>query len=183
MLRQVIFPTLGILSFILIGCQKEVAERIESDKESGNQVALRNFSRMNYKENGILEWKLVARESYVYTKEDRTVLYNLHFIQFEDKKVTSELKSDWGEVNHTTKLLLLKGNIHLTTPDNKSLQTDELSYNLETEELVSDSDVSVYSSGTSIRGRGLRAKRDLNQFTILKPAAITRGGANPFKKD
>lgn len=166
-----------------MSCKKDEVERIESDLESGSQVALRHFTRTTYKEDGTMEWKLIARQSYTFAEEDRTIFYDMKFFQYEKGKVTSELTSDWGEINHTTRLLVLKGNIFLVTPDRKSLKANVLDYNLDTEELSSEGDVSIYTSGTSIQGKGLRAKRDLNQYTIIKPTAITHGGENPFKKD
>lgn len=172
------------IAFVLvIGCGEEEVEKIESDKESGSQVALRTFTRVKYTEDGSIEWKLIAKESYVFSEEDRTVFYDMNFFQYDDGKVTSELESDWGEINHTSKKLELKGNIYLVTPDKKTLKTEYLIYDIDTEELTTDEEVSIYSSGTFIRGMGLRAKRDLNQFTIIKPSAITRGGQNPFQKD
>lgn len=164
-------------------CQDQPVERIESDKESGSQIALRNYTRSKYTNDGVLEWVLNAKESYVFPAEDRTVLYELKFLQYDGGKLSSELESNWGEINHTTKLLELKGKIHLVTPDRKSLKTEYLHYNLETQEVSTDEEVLIYSSGTSIRGMGLRAKRDLNQYTILKPTAITHGDGNPFKND
>jgi LPS export ABC transporter protein LptC len=107
----------------------------------------------------------------------------LDFNQYDGGKLTSELSSDRGEVNHSTKKLSLKGNIFLITPDKKSLKTQTLEYDINTEELTTDDDVKIYSSGTFISGKGLRAKKALNQFTVLKPTAITQGGENPFKKD
>ncbi len=172
-----------VIFCILYSCRSENLEKIESDKESGSQIAIRNFVRTKYKPDGSREWKLVAAESYVFPDEDRTVFYNLNFLQYDKGKLSSELKSDWGEINHTTKKLELKGNIFLTTPDRKYLKTDSLSYDLDTEELVTDEDVAIYSSGTFIQGKGLRAKRDLGEFTILRPSAVTRGGRNPFQKD
>lgn len=174
-----------ILLFVsnIFHCKKEDVERIESDKESGSQVALRTFTRIQYSNEGDMEWKLNAKESYVFSEEDRTVFYNMKFFQYEDGKMSSEVESDWGEINHTSKKLELKGNIFLTTPDKKTLKTEYLIYDIETEELTTDEEVAIYSSGTFIRGKGLRAQRDLNQFTILKPSAITRGGENPFQKE
>ncbi|WCL47908.1 LPS export ABC transporter periplasmic protein LptC [Leptospira sp. GIMC2001] len=179
----ILFSIFFSLFFTNVNCSKKEIEKIESDKESGSTVALRKFERVYYDDNGVKEWRLIAKESYIFSEEDRTVFYDMQFFQFEEGKITSELESDWGEVNHTTKKLVLKGNIFLITPDKKSLKTEFLNYDLETQELTTDEEVQIYSSGTSIRGMGLRAKKDLNQFTIIRPTAVTRGGENPFKKD
>ncbi|MCC5816321.1 MAG: LPS export ABC transporter periplasmic protein LptC [Leptospira sp.] len=177
----------AILWILILGigmqCKDEDIERIDSDKESGSQIALRTFTRVKYSEEGVLEWKLNAKESYVFPEEDRTVFYEMKFLQYENGKLSSELESDWGEINHTTKKLELKGNIFMVTPDKKSLKTEYLNYDLETEELTTDAEVAIFSAGTYIEGKGLRAQRDLNTYTIIKPSAVTRGGQNPFQKD
>jgi LPS export ABC transporter protein LptC len=171
------------LSIINTNCNKNTALRIDKEKESGSQISLRKFSRISYNEEGKKQWKLNADESFIYPKEDKTIFYGLDFNQYDGGKLTSELSSDRGEVNHTTKKLNLNGNIFLITPDRKSLKTQTLEYDINTEELTTDDDVKIYSSGTFIAGKGLRAKKALNQFTVLKPTAITQGGENPFKKD
>jgi LPS export ABC transporter protein LptC len=144
-------------------------------------VSIRNFTRISYKSDGSLEWTLDAGESFVYPVEDRTILYDLIFRQFEEGKLKSSLEGKRGEVNHTNKELIIKGSIHLVTEDKKELFTEELNYNLETKELKSDTDVKILSGGTIIEGRGLRAEKELNRFTILKPKAITRDGIIPFQ--
>lgn len=178
----------NILIFILLlsvfnYCNRFEAYRVEEEKESGAGLTLRNFQRIQYKNTGIKDWILIANESYIFPEEDKTIFYSMVFYQYEKGKLSSELKSNWGEINHTTKKLELKGNIFLITPDKKSLKTEHLFYNMETEELTTDSEVELYSMGTYIKGKGLRAKRDLGEYTILYPTAVTRGGKNPFLKD
>ncbi|EMF97531.1 hypothetical protein LEP1GSC123_1549 [Leptospira borgpetersenii str. 200701203] len=77
--------------------------------------------------------------------------------------------------------MLLEGKVFLRTDDNKTLVAKAMEYNMDTKKLVSDSEVTVSADGTTIRGIGLRADKDLNKFTILKPSAITQGGTNPLK--
>lgn len=172
-----------LLGTILIQCKKNNTLRIDSERESGSQISLRNFVRTSYQIDGKKEWVLKAEESFIFPKEDRTIFYNLNFTQFENDKVSSKLTGKRGEVNNTTKILTLEGDIFLITPDQKSLKTESLTYSIDKEELTTDDEVLIYSSGTTIAGKGLRAKKALNEFTVIKPSAITRGGENPFKKE
>ncbi|WP_061217881.1 LPS export ABC transporter periplasmic protein LptC [Leptospira weilii] len=162
-------------------CKKVNYERVEKEKESGSSVSIRNFKREAYDASGQLQWELRAEESYVYVNENKTIFYNIDFDQYENGKFKSKLLAEKGEINHKTRLMLLEGNIFLRTDDNKTLVAKVMEYNMDTKKLVSDSEVTVSADGTTIRGIGLRADKDLNKFTILKPSAITQGGTNPLK--
>lgn len=168
-------------SFSFFDCKKVNYERVEKERESGSSVSIRNFKREAYDENGELQWELRAEESYVYVNENKTIFYNIDFDQFEGGKFKSKLLAEKGEINHKTRLMLLEGKIFLRTEDNKTLTAKAMEYNMDTKKLVSDSEVTVSADGTTIRGIGLRADKDLNKFTILRPSAITQGGTNPLK--
>lgn len=127
-------------------------------------------------------WKLTAGESFTYIgEEDKTILYNLNFDQYEDGKFKNNVKGDRGEINHSEKKLYLSGNIVLKTDDDKTLWAEELEYDLNEKKLYSENKVKILSSGTIIRGKGLRADKNLNKFTILKPEGVSR--ENPFSKE
>lgn len=182
-MKLIFFFLLLLMVNLLLSCKKNDALRIESEKESGSQISLRNFTRTSYLTDGKKEWILKSEESFIFPKEDRTVFYKLNFTQFEDDKISSKLTGNRGEVNNTTNILTVEGDIFLITPDKKSLKTESLTYSIDTEELTTDDEVLIYSAGTTIAGKGLRAQKALNQFTVIKPSAITRGGENPFKKE
>ncbi|EMO47403.1 LPS export ABC transporter periplasmic protein LptC [Leptospira santarosai] len=162
-------------------CKKVNYERVEKERESGSSISIRNFKREAYDANGQLQWELRAEESYVYVNENKTIFYNIDFDQYEGGKFKSKLLAEKGEINHKTRLMLLEGKIFLRTDDNKTLVAKAMEYNMDTKKLVSDSEVTVNADGTTIRGIGLRADKDLNKFTILRPSAITQGGTNPLK--
>ncbi|TGL92976.1 LPS export ABC transporter periplasmic protein LptC [Leptospira barantonii] len=171
----------AFFAFSFFDCKKVNYERVEKERESGSSVSIRNFKREAYDENGQLQWELRAEESYVYVNENKTIFYNIDFDQYEGGKFKSKLLSEKGEINHKTRLMILEGKIFLRTEDNKTLTAKAMEYNMDTKKLVSDSEVTVSADGTTIRGIGLRADKDLNKFTILKPSAITQGGTNPLK--
>ncbi|MDV6236971.1 LPS export ABC transporter periplasmic protein LptC [Leptospira ellisii] len=166
---------------VLIDCKKTNYERVEKERESGASVSIRNFKRTAYDQEGKLQWELKAEESYVYVNENKTIFYNIDFDQYEDGKFKSKLLGEKGEINHKTRLMTLEGKIYLRTNDDKTLNARAMEYNMDTKKLVSDSEVTVSSDGTTIHGVGLRADKDLNKFTILRPSAVTQGGTNPLK--
>lgn len=145
-------------------------------------ISIRSFTRTNYKADGTLDWNLEANESYIYPKENKTIVYGFHFTQFENGNYKSRLSGNRGEINHQEKSVLIQGAVELLTNDNKTLTTEELVYNIETKTLVSDAEVIIQTEGTRIKGKGLRADKELNKFTILKPSAVTVGGSNPLKE-
>ncbi|XDD48691.1 LPS export ABC transporter periplasmic protein LptC [Leptospira sp. WS92.C1] len=168
-------------AFLFTDCKKLNYERVEKEREAGASISIRNFKREAYTQDGRLQWELKALESYVFVNEDRTIFYNIDFDQYEDGKFKSKLLGEKGEINHKTRLMKLEGKIFLRTDDNKTLTARAIEYNMDTKKLVSDSEVTVSADGTTIHGVGLRADKDLNKFTILRPTAITQGGTNPLK--
>ncbi|XDD55737.1 LPS export ABC transporter periplasmic protein LptC [Leptospira sp. WS4.C2] len=173
-----------ILFFVLamVHCKDKEYLRVDSEKESGSMVSMRNFSRSSYKESGELEWKLKGAESYIFPKENKTIVYGFEFKQLEKGNVTSSMTGDRGEINHSTKTVIISGKVRLKTNDGKYIESESLTYNLEEKTLSSEDDVLVYSDGTTIRGKGLRADKSLNKFTIIQPKAVTVGGSNPLKE-
>lgn len=181
MYAGIVLGIAAIVTFFLVAGKKEAKyTRVENEKESGATVSFKNFERDQYDQSGILNWKLRADESYVFVGEGKTVLYEIDFDQFEEGKFKSKLTGDKGEINHSTKLMVLNGNIRLVTNEGRTLLAKSLEYNTETKKLSSDEEVVVEADGTRIRGIGLRADKDLNKFTILHPTAITQGGTNPL---
>lgn len=175
-----IFPFL-ILVCLLFGCKKKEYIRVEGEKESGSMVSLRDFYRFSYDELGQIEWKLQGSESYIYPKEKKTIIYGFQFTQYEKGVSKSKVTGDRGEIDHNSKNVQLNGNVKLKTEDGRYVESDSLVYNLTDKTLFSDSDVLVYSDGTTIRGKGLRVDKASGKFTILRPNAITVGGKNPLQ--
>ncbi|TGM59841.1 LPS export ABC transporter periplasmic protein LptC [Leptospira adleri] len=171
----------GLFAGQFVDCKKTNYERVEKERETGASISIRNFKREAYDQDGKLQWELRAQESYVYVNENKTIFYNIDFDQFENGKFKSKLLGEKGEINHKTRLMKLEGKIFLRTDDNKILTAKQIEYNMDTKKLESNSEVTVSADGTTIHGVGLRADKDLNKFTILKPSAITQGGTNPLK--
>ena len=164
-----------LFSLILIfnvGCKKENSLRIENERESGSTVSLRNFKRDAFNEKGELIWILKAKEAFVYANTNKSIFYGLDFDQYDKGKVNSRLKSDRGEIDQKEKKLVLSGNIDLIT--------DDLTYDLESEQLNTDKPVTILMKGTTIRGVGLEADKGLNKVKILKPAGVSSD--NPLEK-
>ncbi|TGK83805.1 LPS export ABC transporter periplasmic protein LptC [Leptospira montravelensis] len=178
MMRRMLIP---IFILAMVHCKDKEYLRIELEKESGSMISMRNFSRSSYKETGELEWKLKGAESYIFPKENKTIVYGFEFKQFEKGNATSAMTGDRGEINHSTKTVVLNGKVKLKTNDGKYIESESLTYNLDEKTLSSEEDVLVYSDGTTIRGKGLRADKSLNKFTIIHPKAVTVGGSNPLK--
>ncbi|GBF49044.1 LPS export ABC transporter, periplasmic protein LptC [Leptospira ryugenii] len=171
-----------LLFFVFISCNEKKYLRIEEEKESGSMVSMRDFSRVSYSKEGDLEWKLMGEESYIYPTENKTIVYGFEFYQYENGKYKSYLTGNRGEIDHSSKSVTLEGDVKLRTEEGRTLQSELLNYNLDEKTLSTDSEVVIYSDGTTIRGKGLRADKGLNKYTIIKPSAITVGGTNPLKE-
>ena len=168
------------LFLLFANCEKKEYEKVNTDKEIGSTITLRKYIRESFDASGVIQWRLIAEESYVFADEQKTVLYNFEFEEYEDGVYNSHLSCERGELNHSEKQLKLNGNVKLSTPDNKTLYTSELVYFLDEKRIESDAKVHIFLDGTNISGTGLRSDKDLKQVTILNPDAVTTG--NPFKE-
>ncbi|MDZ4726700.1 MAG: LPS export ABC transporter periplasmic protein LptC [Leptospira sp.] len=178
-MRRLLFT---VILLLLIDCKQKKYLRIDEEKESGSMISMRDFSRLSYTKEGGLEWKLLGKESYIYPTDNRTVVYGFEFYQYENGKYKSYLTGKRGEINHTSKSVVLEGDVNLKTEEGRILKSEILNYNLDEKTLSTDAEVVIYSDGTTIRGKGLRADRGLNKYTILRPTAITVGGTSPLKE-
>ncbi|WP_210416350.1 LPS export ABC transporter periplasmic protein LptC [Leptospira idonii] len=172
-----------ILSFVFCfsTCKDKKYLRVEEEKESGSMISMRDFSRISYTKEGQLEWKLMGKESYIFPKDNRTIVYGFEFYQYENGKFKSYLSGERGEINHASEAVVLQGGVKLRTDEGRTLTSETLNYNLSEKTLSTDDDVTIFSDGTTIRGKGLRADKGLNKYTILRPSAISVGGTNPLK--
>lgn len=172
-----------VLFFIifLVDCKKNFTTQVDSPKEQGSTITLRNFSRDAIDLEGNLKWRLFAKETFYFEKESKTILYDVFVEQFEKGKVKASIKADKGEILQANGLMKVYGNILLKTGDGKILETEELLYNTQEETIRSDKRIKIISQGTIIRGIGLEADKGLDKYKILKPEAVTFSG-NPLRK-
>lgn len=168
-----------VLFLISISCNKVEYEKVNSDKEVGAAVVIRNFVRESFTENGIINYHLKADESYVFAEPEKTILYNFVYDQYEKGVYNSHLSCNRGDLDQVKKLLTLHGNIKMENIENRKLYTEDLLYKLDDKTLATDSRVLIFLDGTTISGMGLRSDSELKKVTVLHPDAITRD--NPFK--
>ncbi|MCB1156664.1 MAG: LPS export ABC transporter periplasmic protein LptC, partial [Leptospiraceae bacterium] len=129
-MRSFVRTLIFILAVAGSGCKKLKVQRVESEKESGSAVSIRNFSRDSFDKEGKLKWKLKAKEAYIFPKENKTVLYSLRFKQFEKEKEQSTILADKGIIDHSIKVVLLNGNIQVDGVEDRKIIAEELHYDL-----------------------------------------------------
>ena len=174
---------LYIIILISIYCKKNNSIRIdEFEKEIGSSIFIKNFQRVSYDSKGIIQWKVIASETYYFINEDRTVLYEIDADQYENGKIKSFIKADKGEIKKKENRIKAIGNVHVKSIDGKILEAEEIEMDTDSNTITSDKKVTIKSSGTTIRGTGLIADNSLNKFKILKPEGISSGGSNPLEK-
>lgn len=169
-----------VLILFALFCQKKKSPRIDNERESGSTISLRNFTRDAFNEKGDLVWILKAEEAFVYVNDGKSIFYGLHFDQYENGKVKSQLTGDRAEIDQKAKKLKVNGNIDLIAEDSRHLKAEELFYDLEKETLNTDKPVTIIMKGTTINGIGMEADKGLNKVKILRPAGISSD--NPLEK-
>lgn len=171
---------LAFLIFNFGPCKKIPIKRIDNERESGSTVTLHNFQRDAFNDSGVLQWRLSAKEAYLFLEENKTVVYSMILDQYEKGEYKSKIIADKGELNHKEKKVKLNGNINVKTSD-KELLAEELFYDLEGESLESDKKVTIITDTLTLKGQGLSADKNLSKFTIKKPEGISHG--NPISNE
>ncbi|MCX7999342.1 MAG: LPS export ABC transporter periplasmic protein LptC, partial [Leptospiraceae bacterium] len=156
-------------------CKKVHTVRVEKDKLEGSSIAIKDYIRYAYDNEGNLKWKLLAKETYYFQKEAKTVLFDIYAEQYEDKKLKAKLWAKKGEILQNENLMKLEGDIKILSTDGKTILAEELTYNTDEQILRSEKHVTIQTKGTTIRGLGLEADKNIEKYKILKPMGISVG--------
>lgn len=170
-----------ILYFLSFGfCKKIPTTKVQTDTLEGSTIAIRDYLRYAYDNEGKLKWKLKASETYYFQKEAKTILLNIYAEQYEDKKIKAKLWAKKGEILQDSNLLKIEGEIKIITNDGKTILAEELVFNTDEQILRSEKNVTIQTKGTTIQGVGLEADKNIDKYKILKPKGISVG-ENPLK--
>lgn len=153
---------------------------METEREEGSDITLRDYVRYAYDDAGVLKWKLFSKDTYYFNKEAKTLIYEVYAEQYEKDKIKAKIWADKGEILQSEDLMRLTGNVKMITTDGKQLETEELTYNTTEEIVKSEKKVVIRTQGTVIRGTGFEADKNMDKYKILKPEAVSVGG-NPLQ--
>lgn len=133
---SVVFGLLIVFIFLeIIIISPNILETANDDFDESNVVAggveLQNQKAVEQKMRGVhlveKGWQLFANEA-VGTIDAQWILKEVQLHFFNDKLISYVVKGDVGEIDGTTKNMIIKGNVITTSANGYTFKTDTLSY-------------------------------------------------------
>jgi LPS export ABC transporter protein LptC len=157
-----------VILFILAGCGKgELTQPLEYDGpyREGENVEL------HYSENQLVKVKMLADLVYEFQTGDREFPKGIYLEFFgEDGTLTSTLRANTAFYTKKDNTWKATGKVEVINLEkNEQLNTEELFWKPEKEEIYTDKFVTIRMQTEVIYGEGLQAKQDMSSYTITKP--------------
>lgn len=127
-----------------------------------------------YSEEGVIKWKMQAAKMLQYENEDRSFPEGLYVAFFEaDKQVIWTARANSVYFSAEEKVYKLRGDVELKSlREQRQLNTEELDWNTETEEVSTDKFIRIEIKDGMLTGQGLTAQQDLSKYQISKPQGL-----------
>jgi LPS export ABC transporter protein LptC len=171
------------LTLAASGCHRRSAPVASSDELRIPDQEARDFT-LTESDAGRKNWTLRADYAAMYNREHKVDAKTVT-IDFFDKEgaLYSTLTADRGEIDQTTNDLEARGNVHVTTKNNVTMETDSLRFLNRTGRIVSDGFVRVTRQGDVLTGIGFESDATLEHFRLrreVRAEVRSAGGASPF---
>ena len=115
---------------------------------------------------GVKSWELKAKWAKMYRKGNKTILEDLRVKVFVEGRKPIHITGEAGELDNKNKNITIRGNVEVVSEEGFTLRTEELSWNNEQREIVTDRPVWISSRNFRLRGQGLRIKVDEERFWL-----------------
>jgi LPS export ABC transporter protein LptC len=159
----------SIFLFLAISCsQKEnaVPKEYEGPLQQAEDVEL------FYTENQQIKVKMKTPLLYEYKNGDREFPKGIYLEFFDEKthKLASVLRADHAYYFKKENKWRARGKVEVLNKEkNEQLNTEELFWFPEKEDILTEKFVTIRQQETVIYGEGLQAKQDMSTYSILKP--------------
>jgi LPS export ABC transporter protein LptC len=171
------------LTLATSGCHRRSAPVASSDELRIPDQEARDFT-LTESDAGRKNWTLRADYAAMFNREHKVDAKTVT-IDFFDKEgaLYSTLTADRGEIDQTTNDLEARGNVHVTTKNGVTMETDSLRFLNRTGRIVSDGFVRVTRQGDVLTGIGFESDATLEHFRLrreVRAEVRSAGGASPF---
>ncbi len=124
-------------------------------------------------DSGIIRYRIIAPEWYVYEKAD-TPYWNfpngLRFERFDENyKVDAEIECDRAVYYSKLDLWKLNDNVEATNLNKEEFYTNELYWNQKEERVYSDSAITIIQKDRKILGVGFESNQTFSRYSIRQP--------------
>ncbi len=162
----------GILLLIVsmaISCSGELQDPDKEKKYTGPLIENKEVTTL-YSDSAKLLIKLKAPVQQEFENGDGVFPKGL-YVEFYEKpgQMTSTLKANYAKQDRNKDLYLAKGNVVVNNiQKQEKLETEELFWNKNKEEIYTDKFVKITTAEEVITGKGLRANQDFSRYSITK---------------
>ncbi|MEL6606632.1 MAG: LPS export ABC transporter periplasmic protein LptC [Bacteroidota bacterium] len=127
-----------------------------------------------YSEQGVIKWQMVAAKALQYENEDKAFPEGISMAFFEeDKEVAWTARANSVYFSAKKNVYELRGDVELKSlREKRQLNTEELYWNTETEEVYTDKFIRIEGENGMLTGRGLKACQDLSEYHISNPQGL-----------
>jgi len=159
-----------IIILLLCGCSGDEAISTDrsGEKASTTEQVLLN-SQINLSQDG--RTTAVIEADYIEkrfgAKNTYAKVITAHFYDSTGVE-TSWLVADSGEVAEQNNQLEVWGNVHVTTKDSITLDTESLKWDQSKNRVITEDYVEIHTKTNIIRGYGFESDRTLKEFTIKR---------------
>ena len=112
--------------------------------------------RLQEQQSGRLQWRLVADQAEVFSREGKTVMRKVT-VTIEEPDRTWTVTGDEGDLHDATKDVEIRKNVVLTGSDGLRLETTTLHWQAKERRVWTNDPVTIFRDGAVIQGQGLEA--------------------------
>jgi len=163
---------LALAAALGVGCGQE---RELPPRNGSEQLPQQVVAGMVLRESqgGRLSWVLRADSAFYYGEGERTRLRGVHvdFYNTTGDSVRSRLTAREGEMDPIKRDLVARDSVDVRTHDGTRLETEELRWVQETEQVVSDRFVRLTRGRSVVTGIGIESDAALKTYRILSHVA------------
>lgn len=164
-----IFWLLALVVSMAWGCTDELQDPDKEVKYTGPLIENKDVVTL-YSDSAKLLVKLQAPLQQEFENGDGVFPKGL-YVEFYEKpgQMTSTLKANYAKQDRNKDLYLAKGNVVVKNLQKQEmLETEELYWNKNKQEIYTDKFVKITTAEEVITGKGLRANQDFSRYSITK---------------
>lgn len=159
---------LVVVSFISFSCGDDLKDPDKEEKYEGPLIENVDVTTI-YSDSAKVLVKLKAPVQQEFESGD-AIFPKGFFVEFyEDGKVTSTLKANYGELQRSTNMYVARGNVVMKNIVKKeSLETEELFWNQSKDRIYTDKFVKITTPERVIMGQGLETNQQFFPYSFHK---------------
>jgi LPS export ABC transporter protein LptC len=164
-----IYGVLLLIVSMAFGCSGELQDPDKEIKYSGPLIENKEVVTL-FSDSAKLLIKLKAPVQQEFENGDGVFPKGL-YVEFYEKpgQMTSTLKANYAKQDRNKDLYLARGNVVVNNiQKQEKLETEELYWNKNKEEIYTDKFVKITTAEEVITGKGLRANQDFSRYSITK---------------